>query len=386
MGVPPLPFRYRDAVHRWMFEAALPRWAEHGLDRVHGGYVEQMTLDGRDAAVAFKRTRVTARQIYVFSHGHMLGFSGGVELARHGLDFLTTKTWNGPDKGFARRLTREGGPLDPTPDLYDIAFCLFAFAWFHKATGDKSARDWLHRTLDFVETHMRHPSGLGFQNELPPKDWRQQNPHMHLTEAMLAAFEATGEKRFESVAREIAGLFQTKFFDLKSGTLGEFFTDDLVRAPGDPGRHVEPGHQFEWAWILNSCRRHLGMNLSAEIRATVGFAEAHGVDPGSFATYNVIHSDGSPVDRGSRTWPNCERLKAAIALQDLDGTDPTRVLEESCGLLLDRYLAHRPTGTWIDTFDADGKPATDTIPASTLYHVFLAFTEVLRVCDEGRLG
>ncbi len=381
-----MPFRYRDAIHRWMFEAALPWWAEYGLDRVHGGYVEQMTLDGRDAAAAFKRTRVTARQIYVFSHAHVLGFSQGAELARHGFDFLATKTWNGSDKGFARRLTRQGAPLDPTPDLYDIAFCLFAFAWFHKATGDQSARDWLHRTLDFAETHMRHPSGLGFQNELPPTRWRQQNPHMHLTEAMLAAYEATGEKRFEDGARELAGLFQTKFFDLKSGTLGEFFTDDLARALGETGRHVEPGHQFEWAWILNSCRRHLGMDLAAEIRAAVKFAEAHGVDPASAATYNVVRDDGAPADRGSRTWPNCERIKAAIALQDLDGTDPVPVLNTSCQLLLERYLAHRPTGTWIDAFDASGKPGADTIPASTLYHVFLAFSEVLRVYDAGRLS
>jgi N-acylglucosamine 2-epimerase/mannose-6-phosphate isomerase len=381
-----LPFRHRDAIHRWMFEAALPWWAEHGLDRQRGGYVEQMTLDGRDAGVSFKRTRVTARQIYAFSHGHILGFSRGIELARHGFDFLTTRTWNGDDKGFARRLTREGTPLDPTPDLYDIAFCLFAFAWFYKATGDMAARDWLHRTLDFVETHMRHPSGLGFENELPPKSWRQQNPHMHLTEAMLVAFEATGEKRFADVARELAGLFRTKFFDLKSATLGEFFTDDLRRAPGEPGLHVEPGHHFEWTWILNSCRRHLGLDLGAEMRAAAGFAEQHGVDPATAATYNVIHSDGAPVDRGSRTWPNCERLKAAIALQDLDGTDPTEVLDESCDLLLHRYLAHRPAGTWMDAFDADGKPTAGTIPASTLYHVFFAFSEVLRVCDEGRLG
>ena len=52
----------------------------------------------------------------------------------------------------ARRLTREGGALDPTPDLYDLALVLFGFAWFHRATKDKLARDWMHRTLDFIET------------------------------------------------------------------------------------------------------------------------------------------------------------------------------------------------------------------------------------------
>jgi N-acylglucosamine 2-epimerase/mannose-6-phosphate isomerase len=376
-----LPLPHRDAIHKWMFGAALPWWAANGLDRLNGGYVEQMTLDGRDAAADFKRTRVTARQIYVFSHGYMLGFDRGADLARHGVDFLVSKTWNGADRGFARKLTREGGPLDPTPDLYDIAFVLFAFSWFHKATGNRSARDWMHRTVDFIETHMRHPGGQGFQHEFPPKGPRQQNPHMHLTEACLAAFEATGEQRFGDLAKELAGLFQTRFFDLKSQTLAEYFDDDWSRAAGDKGHITEPGHQFEWAWILNSSRKLLGLELAPQIRAAAAFAEGHGVDPVSCATFNQVRDDGTPIDKGSRTWPNTERIKAAIALHELDGTDPSDVVRSSGRLLLDRYLSHKPHGTWIDAFDAEGSSVADTIPASTLYHVFLAFAEVLRVSD-----
>ena len=375
----------RDAIKSWMFEAALPWWAANGLDTANGGYVEQMTLDGRDAGIPFKRTRVTARQIYTFSHGYMLGFTPGAELARHGIDYLVSKTWKGPDKGFPRKLTREAGDLDPTPDLYDLAFVLFGFSWFHKATKDGTARDWMHRTLDFIETHMRHPRE-GFWNEKPPANtlhggWRQQNPHMHLTEACLAAFEATGEARFADVAKEIVQIFRTRFVDLKSQTLAEYFTDDLTRAPGADGRIVEPGHQLEWAWILNSCRKQFGLDLGAEIRALAGFASRHGVDPKSGATFNQVRDDGQPIDRGSRTWPNTERIKAAIALYELDGTDPKPAVASAGGILLNRYLAHEPRGTWIDAFDAEGKPVVNTIPASTLYHVFLAFAEVLRVSE-----
>ncbi len=245
------------AIRSWMFDKALPFWASHGLDADNGGYVEQLTLDGRDAEVSFKRTRVTARQIYVFSHAAMLGFERGNDLAAPGIDFLTQRTWQGADKGFARTLTRTGAPLDATPDLYDHAFVLFAFAWRHRAMRDATSREWMHRTLDFIESHMRHPSGLGFWHELPAKGWRQQNPHMHLTEACLAAYEATGETRFAETAKKLIDLFGSKFFDLRSGTLAEYFTDDWSRAPGEEGRIVEPGHQLEWAWILNAARKQL---------------------------------------------------------------------------------------------------------------------------------
>lgn len=369
------------AVRRWMFEAALPWWAKNGVDRAHGGFIEQVTFDGADAAIDFKRTRVTCRQVYVYSHAHTLGWSDALDQTAMGVDYLISKAWQGDKKGFARRLTRSGDVLDPVADLYDHAFVLFALAWRFKATNDQKAKDWLHRTLDFVETNLRHPDE-GFWHWIPPSGWRQQNPHMHLTEAMLVAHEATGEERFATLARELVGLFQTRFADPRTGVLTEFFANDLARAPGDDGRIVEPGHQLEWAWILNRCRLQFGLDTGATIRTLAAFAERHGVDPRAAAVYNQIQDDGSPFDRGSRSWPNTERLKAAVALRELDGVDPGPVFKASCSLLLNRYLATKIPGLWIDAFDGDGRPMAKTAPTSTLYHVFLAFAEVLRTGEE----
>jgi len=371
----------REAIHAWMFDQALPFWAVHGIDGVNGGFVEQLTFDGRDAGVEFKRTRVTCRQVYVFSHAAVLGWKAGNQLATPGIDVLVNKAWLGEEAGFARLLSPEGDVLDSAADLYDLAFVLFAFAWRHKAMKDTLSRDWLHRTLDFIETRMRHPGGLGFWHEMPPQGWRLQNPHMHLTEACLAAHEATGESRFGDAARLLVELFRTKLFDVRTGTLAEYFADDWSRAPGDDGRIVEPGHLFEWVWILNAARKQLGMDTAAEMRAAARFAEANGVDHTTGVTYNAVRDDGVALDRGSRTWPNTERLKAAVALYELDGIDPAPVIEQTSELLLSRYLGMQPPGLWIDAFDAEGAPAAQTVPASTLYHVFLAFAEVLRISD-----
>ena len=48
-------------IRSWIFDAALPFWAKAGLDREHGGFFEELTLDGRPADTPFKRTRVTCR-------------------------------------------------------------------------------------------------------------------------------------------------------------------------------------------------------------------------------------------------------------------------------------------------------------------------------------
>jgi mannose/cellobiose epimerase-like protein (N-acyl-D-glucosamine 2-epimerase family) len=366
-------------IEAWLMRQALPFWAEHGVDRTYGGFVEELTLSGDDAGLPVKRTRVTARQIYVFSHAYMLGYAPDADLARLGMRYLLDKAWTGPETGFARLMNRDGSVRNPGPDLYDLSFILFGFAWLHRATNDPDARDWMHRTADFIETHLRHPSGAGYLNGLPAEGWRLQNPHMHLTEASLAAYAATGEARFAETARDIAQLCQTKFIDPGSGALREKFADDWSPAPGEDGRIVEPGHQFEWCWILSECRKQLGLDTQHAIRSMSAFAARHGVDPGSGATWMAVRDDGGPLDRSSRTWPNTERLKCAVALRDTFGTDPRPVLSETLDLLFGRYLAGPMPGAWIDAFDADGRPTSRTVPASTLYHLVLAFAEAQRV-------
>lgn len=367
-------------IRSWMFDAALPFWGSAGLDKEHGGFLEELTLDGAPADIPFKRVRVTCRQIYVFSHAAMLGWSEGEALAKYGYDYLVDKAWLGFDKGWARRLKRNGEVLDPTPDLYDIAFVLFALAWRYRQSKDADALERLHATLDFVDFHMRAPGGMGFVHQLPPEGPRLQNPHMHLLEASIAAYDATEDRRFLSQAEEIVDLFRRKFFDGK--TLAEYFTPDLKRIEGEQGRSVEPGHQLEWAWILAQYQRQSKTNLVKEATALVDFAERHGVDPQTQLTYDEVRDDGSPLRKSSRAWPNTERVKGNLALFELGVRDTRAEIAAAAKVLLQLYLAVTPRGSWIDAFDANAQPLSKTAPTSTLYHVFLAFAEILRLEDK----
>jgi len=200
---------------------------------------------------------------------------------------------------------------------------------------------------------------------------------MHLLEASLVALEATRESIFLELACELSALFRAKLFDGR--TLAEYFEPDWRRAAGDPGRLIEPGHHFEWAWLLVQHERLTGERTTPLVEALMAFAERHGVDQATQATFNSIRDDGTPLDRGSRTWPNTERLKGHLALYEATGKDPRAAVAGSTRRLLDLHLATDVPGLWIDHFDAEGRGTSKTAPASTLYHVFLAFAELLRL-------
>ncbi|MEM6538567.1 MAG: AGE family epimerase/isomerase [Pseudomonadota bacterium] len=377
-----------DEMREWLFDQAIPFWTAHGPDRQYGGFVEALTFDGKDAALPYKRTRVTCRQIYVFSHAKIVGVPKLDELIDHGVAYLSTNCRQS-DGGFIKTTTREGAPLDPTYDLYDNAFAIFAFAWAFRATKNPTYRVLLDEAFVWVKANMRHTTGVGFQHQVPPQGYRAQNPHMHLLEACLAAYETTSDATFAECAHELVDLFKDHLFDENTTTLTEFFKDDLTPAPGPEGNRVEPGHHFEWAWILEVYGRLFDTDTAGLVKPLCKFAEDFGLNPTDGAVMNAVDRKGAAVDPGSRSWPNTERLKAAVSLFRLGITDPMPLIESSGRLLLDRYIQYgRDTnmvpGVWIDSFDASGARTAENVPASILYHLFFAFSEVLSI--EGSLG
>jgi len=370
---PVIPF---EEIRRWTFDAALPIWRDAGFDMQSGRFVEKLDYSGKPIDTGFHRMRVIGRQTYVFSHAAVLGWEQGLALSAEGARQVD-EAYLGPNNGWPRTIDREGTVRDGTVDLYDLAFVLFGYAWRHKAAADADSRAGMHRAMDFIDSHLR--TEQGFWHELPPAGWRLQNPHMHLLEASIAAYEASGEARFLATAREIVTLFRNKLFD--GQTLAEYFDADWNRAPGQEGRLVEPGHQLEWAWILVRYGKLTGEDTTALAEGLVNFAEAYGVDPVTSRTMQVVLDDGTPVDAGARTWPNTERIKAHLALFEATGKDPRAAVAASARLLLDEYFSTAIPGLWLERFTADGKPDANDVPASTLYHVFLAFTEVLRLQD-----
>jgi N-acylglucosamine 2-epimerase/mannose-6-phosphate isomerase len=148
---------------------------------------------------------------------------------------------------------------------------------------------------------------------------------------------------------------------------------------------VEPGHQFEWAWILQQYQAVSSVDVADAAKRLTDFAERTGVSTEGL-TWRSVRDDGVALDRGSRVWPNTERIKAAVAMCRLFGQDPEPWFQQSTDVLLKRFFRPAPSGAWIDAIDEAGAPAVDKIPASSLYHVFLAFAEMQQVRRAARPG
>ena len=366
----------------WLWARTLPVWAARGVDRDAGGFHERLDAALEPVIRDGKRAMVQARQIFVFSQPSPLPDGDDLSgAAAEGLAFLIRHCRH-PDGGWRFRVHRDGRPLDDTRDLYTHAFVLFALASLYRATRVEEVAVLAAETLAFVETEMPHPAG-GYHESLdaagrPATGPRRQNPHMHLFEAFLEWYAATGDDIWLDRARGIAALLRERFvFD---GTLREFFTQDLEPAPGADGRLVEPGHHFEWVWLLHRYATHSGGDSLTDLAATLyDFAVAHGIDSATGQVVDAVDCDGAPRDENRRLWPQTEALKAHIA-QAVSTGDAAAIdqIERQADALFVKHLDGPPAGGWREHLAPDGSAIVTAYPASSLYHLTLAAAELDR--------
>jgi mannose/cellobiose epimerase-like protein (N-acyl-D-glucosamine 2-epimerase family) len=318
---------------------------------------------------------VQARQIYCFAKAAQIGwYPQGREIALKGLEHLLAKA-KSPDgrPGFVHTLAPDGSVLDPLRDTYDHAFVLLALASVYALDRDAQIRTEIDALLLFLDTQLRSPNG-GFLEGVPSSMPRRQNPHMHLFEAMIAAFDATHDMVFQQRAGDLFGLFSADLYDKQRRVLGEYFEDDWSRI--EPVV-VEPGHQAEWVWLLKGFERITGCPTSrprAELLETaLKYRDATGcvVDEGDAAGNIKRHS--------RRLWPQTEIAKAWIAQAEGGEAGAADEARAALSRFERHYLRHPVAGGWYDQFDGDGRSLVATIPASSFYHVLCAGAEAEQV-------
>lgn len=357
----------------WLLDAAYPIWSTRGIDSVRGGFQERLTLSGQPTDDA-RRARVQPRQIYAFSRAPGLGWKGDARGAvAQGLSYFLTR-FRRPDGLFRTLVSSDGMALDDRALLYDQAFALLGFATAAPLLG--SSFDLVgeaEQLRQAIFRHLKRAAGPGFESGLPHGPPLLSNPHMHLLEASLAWLDAGGGSEWRSMADELGELALTHLIDPATGMLHESFDSSWRPTQDAAGRLVEPGHQFEWAWLLMRWGQHRADAREAACRL-LEVAEKHGVQRG--VAINVIANDTSVHDAAARLWPQTERLRAAALAARLHGDVRYWKMTAAAAAGLLRYLATEVPGLWYDRLMPSGELMRDTVTAGNLYHIVGAVHEL----------
>ena len=357
-----------------VFQGLIPHWVTYGLTDQGYSY-ESLTLDWQPNPVGRIRLLTQCRQLYTLSHATQLGYISGYDSHIESLfDFILKHYWI--DERWIFSLDDDLTPLDRKSDAYALAFVLLAFSHYYQLTKNRRALTFIAQTHQFLRDNMRHPAG-GFYEEYPldPQQMRRQNPHMHLLEGYVAAYKVTQDPAYLAPVIELCQLAHEHFIDADSGTLREFFSGDFS-LDADMGHLVEPGHHFEWVWLLHQTYELTGREQDLRLAKQLwDSANQHGLAANGGIINSFDGNTGTPVDAEKRIWPITEYLKACCVMTQ-PVADQQQRLQQALDFMAKHYFLDN--GRWVEYLDDKNISKDYPLPGTTSYHIFLGVAEVLK--------
>ena len=365
--------RLHEQLLRWLVQDAYPVWATAGFDTEHGTFHEKLTAHGPVRHVP-RRARVQTRQIYAYSRAAALGWSGDARpLVASTLEFFI-RSYRRPDNLFRTLCHHDGRSADERVDLYDQAFALLALASCQEVLGSRADIVDLGVGLRGVLLEKLRRPGGGFDSGLGEPSPLRSNPHMHMFESSLAWTAVSDDSGWRALADELGELALGRIINSSSGALQELFDPQWQPLSVDAGQAIEPGHQFEWAWLLLSHDPAPGSRARRAAQRLYEIGTQHGVNADG-VVINALTDDFSVQDGAARLWPHTEWLKAASKLGQLTGEAHYWQDAQQAAKTLWRFLEDRARGQWWDKITADGKWVEEPAPASSFYHIICAISE-----------
>ena len=362
-----------------------------------GGFFQYFKDDGRVYDTSHRHLVSSTRFVFNYAMAYReFGKSEYLDAVRHGLRYLRDAHRDAKTGGYYWTI-KDGKPEDRTNHCYGVAFVLLAYACGHTVEVPEAA-GWMDETWELLEKRYWEPQAGLYRDEATPEwvfsDYRGQNANMHMCEAMLAAYEASGQARYLERAHLLADNMTRRQAEKAQGLVWEHYHRDWQPDwdyNRDNPKHLfrpwgfQPGHQVEWAKLLLILERHRSEPwLLPRARELFDTALAWAWDEEYGGICYGFAPDGSLCDTDKYFWVQAEALAAAALLAESSGeAEYWRWYERIWSYSWQHLVDHR-YGAWYRILDRQNKKYSDEkSPAGkTDYHTMGACYEVLRALSK----
>ncbi len=333
--------------------------------------------------------------------GRFFGRDDYLALARHGLDYIEEVHFQPATGGYAW-LLKDGQAVDATNHCYGLCFVILAYAEALKAGVEGAAAGLARAYALLTDRFWDEQQGLladeydATFTTLSP--YRGQNANMHGCEALICAFEASGEAHFLERAMRIADSVTVRLAAQADGLVWEHYDSnwqiDWNYNLDDP-KHLfrpwgfQPGHQTEWTKLLLNLHRIRPDSALVE-RARKLFDRAvdasWDVDNGGLA-YG-FDPKGAICDGDKYFWVQAESLAAAAVLHECTGAPAYLDWYQRLWDYSWTHMVDHKYGAWFRILDQRNQHySNEKSPAGkTDYHTMGACFEVIESLRRQQVG
>ena len=192
---------------------------------------------------------------------------------------------------------------------------------------------------------------------------------MHLAEGFLATLSVREDVPTRAALLALAEGMQKRFIAPGHGVM-------LEKPCGAADNWFEPGHQFEWYFLLQSSPLLRTTALHDSLDRAFGYAEQVGVDAQTGAVCGMLGSDGQVRDGTQRIWAQAEYVRALT-------------LRHGCIERLQRQLQTLQQlflhdAGWYECLDPQGRVSRADMPSTTPYHLATCYSGLAQYFGSGR--
>ncbi len=280
----------------------------------------------------------------------------------------------------------ETGITDGIKLAYGHVFVLLAAATAKQA-GHPDADRLLADVSHTIDRHF-WDEDAGLMRDEFTQDWqpfstyRGMNANMHAVEAMLTAYEATGEEVYLSRSRSILDFFVGRIAPAENWRLAEHYTQDwqIDRAyEGNPmfrPAGSTPGHSFELARLLLQMwdvSGRVGTEALTSARRLIDQALSDAWQPDLGGFIYTLAADGSVARSARYWWPVTEAIGALAVLIKLDPQPQDEAWYRRLWTFADKHLIDHERGGWFPELADDNTLAMDQFTGKPdIYHALQA--------------
>lgn len=344
---------------------SLLRFYEGSVDWRGGGFwqLDELGRPMDGPKYAFHSARMT----YSYVLGSIDGYAPAASIVEHGLHHLRHQLRDAASGGWFHK---DLGPSKQTKSAYDHAFVILAVASASQAGF--AATDLLDEALHIAEAVMMDRNGLfgdeWTANWSPMGTYRGANTNMHMMEAFLAAFMATGERMWLDRSLRIGDEF-VRFAEQCNWRMPEHF-DDRWEQDLSYNREVKedafkpygstPGHALQWARLVAQASIAASRPSDDWLPKVDSLFQRALTDGWRTSEGGIVYTvdwDGSPMSSLILHWPIAEGIATSAVLESITADEEygkwyrrlwtfamARIVEPDRGWVHEQTLAGEPTG------------------------------------------
>ncbi|WP_246269294.1 AGE family epimerase/isomerase [Chitinophaga oryzae] len=344
-------------------------WTTCLPDEQYGGFYGKVDNYNNIDPRAPKGAVLNARILWTFAAAYNLtGDTTLLPLARRAECWFREHLLDTEYGGVFWTADYEGRPLETKKQVYAIAFAIYAYSEYYRATKEEAARAVAIRLYNNLQQYAYDPKSGGYfeaftrewkplqDQRLSEKDANEKktmNTHLHVLEAYANLYTVWPESTLKKNIQDLLRLFRDRIIDRKSGHLHLFFDEQWQVK----GRLVSYGHDIEASWLLLEAAQVIhDAELTADFKAMalkMALATEEGLARDGGLWYEYEPSTQHMVAE-KHWWPQAEAIVGFVNAWQLQPSGRFLQRAYDCWKFTEEHLLDKTHGEWYWGIREDG--------------------------------